>query len=241
MATCQGESRLPPSDEALAEGQTGQVGAAAVTGLVPDPVQVRGNRADADMQLGGDLAVGAAPGDQGDQFPFPGAEAAGARCRRLRRAGVGEHQGVLGGGGQAHRRAAVLGRPRPAGSQRQPGLAQLVLPAGHVPGQIGGPLRRSTRRTRPTASGPRRSARSRRTGSRTGTGRSAGQTRCRSALRVGALPAGPLRRRWSGPLAGLGPRSRPGRPPGSTGRPRPGPGPGPPRRCARLRPDPGMG
>ena len=58
--------------------------------------------------------------------------------RRSRRAGVGEHQGVLGGGGQAHRRAAVLGGPRPAGPQHLPGLAQLFLPAGLEPGQIGG-------------------------------------------------------------------------------------------------------
>jgi hypothetical protein len=48
-----------------------------------------------------------------------------------------EHQGVLGGGGYAHRRAAVLGVPRPAGSQRLPGIAQLFLPAELEPGRIG--------------------------------------------------------------------------------------------------------
>ena len=40
-------------DQARAEGQAGQVGAAAAAGLVPDPVQVRADRADADVQLGG--------------------------------------------------------------------------------------------------------------------------------------------------------------------------------------------
>ena len=59
-------------DEADAEGQAGQVGAAAAAGLVPDPVQVRADGADADVQLRGDLGVGAALGDQGDQLPFPG-------------------------------------------------------------------------------------------------------------------------------------------------------------------------
>ncbi len=58
---------------------------------------------------------------------FPGPGAAG-----LRRAGGGEHQGVLGRGGQAHRRAAFLGRPRPGGSERLPGLAQRFLPAART-------------------------------------------------------------------------------------------------------------
>ena len=60
------------ADKAGAEGQAGQVGAAAAAGLVPDAVQVGADRADADVQLGGDLGVGAALGDQGDQLPFPG-------------------------------------------------------------------------------------------------------------------------------------------------------------------------
>jgi len=51
-------------DEFGAQGQAGQVGAAAAAGLVPDPVQVRADGADADVQLGGDLRVGAALGDQ---------------------------------------------------------------------------------------------------------------------------------------------------------------------------------
>ena len=55
------------SDQAFGQGQAGQVGAAAGSGFVPDPVQVRGDRACADGQLGGDLRVGMASGDQGDQ------------------------------------------------------------------------------------------------------------------------------------------------------------------------------
>ena len=69
-------------DQACAKGQAGQVGAAAAAGLVPDPVQVGADGADADVQLGGDLGVGAALGDQGDQLPFPGAELARSRRRR---------------------------------------------------------------------------------------------------------------------------------------------------------------
>src|SRR6516162_1757178 len=61
-------------DQVCAEGQAGQVGAAAAAGLVPDPVQMRADRADADVQLGGDLRVGPAPGDQDDQLPLPGTE-----------------------------------------------------------------------------------------------------------------------------------------------------------------------
>src|SRR5579862_2023832 len=63
-------------DKTGRQGQPGQVGAAAATGLVADPVQVRPDRADADVQLGGDLRVGMTLGDQGDQLPFPGAEPA---------------------------------------------------------------------------------------------------------------------------------------------------------------------
>ena len=163
----------------------------------------------------------------------------GPGCRRLRRSRVGEHQGVLGRGGQAHRRAAVLGRPRPAGSQRLPGLAQLFLPAGLEPGRIGAALALVDRGAR----GPQRQG----LGGAAGRGAQvpalgqaecAAQTRCRSAPRGGALPAGAPRRRRSGPPAGPGPRSWAARAPGSTGRPRPGPGPGPPRRRARLRPGP---
>src|SRR5262245_9348435 len=75
-------------DQARAEGQAGQVGAAAAAGLVPDPVQVRADGADADVQLRGDLGVGAALGDQGDQLAFPGTELCRARRGRLRRPGI---------------------------------------------------------------------------------------------------------------------------------------------------------
>ena len=50
-------------DQAVAEGQAGQVGAAAAAGLVPDPVQVGADGADGDVQLRGDLGVGVALGD----------------------------------------------------------------------------------------------------------------------------------------------------------------------------------
>jgi hypothetical protein len=109
-------------DQASGQGQAGQVGTAAAAGLVPDPVQVRADRAGANVQLGGDLGVGTALGNQPDQFPLPGAELPRVRHRLLRRSRVGEQQGLLGGSGYAHRRAAVLGRPRPAGSQCLPGL-----------------------------------------------------------------------------------------------------------------------
>ena len=56
------------------EGQPGEIGAAAAAGLIPDPVQVRGDRAHGDVELGRDLRIGAALGDQGDQLAFPGAQ-----------------------------------------------------------------------------------------------------------------------------------------------------------------------
>ena len=55
-----GGSPGPGLDQFGAEGKAGQVGAAAAAGLVPDVVQVGADRADADVQLGGDLGVGAA-------------------------------------------------------------------------------------------------------------------------------------------------------------------------------------
>ena len=69
-------------DQARGQGQAGQVGAAAAAGLVPDPVQVRADGADADVQPGGDLRVGAPLGDQRDQLPFPGAELPGPSRER---------------------------------------------------------------------------------------------------------------------------------------------------------------
>jgi hypothetical protein len=71
-----GDGRLPAGcgwlDQACLYGQAGQVGAAPAAGLVPDPVQVGADGADADVQPLGDLGVGGAAGDQDDQFPFPG-------------------------------------------------------------------------------------------------------------------------------------------------------------------------
>jgi len=54
------------------QGQAGQVGAAPAPGLVPDPVQVGADGADADVHSLGDLRVGGAAGDQDDQLAFPG-------------------------------------------------------------------------------------------------------------------------------------------------------------------------
>ena len=61
-------------DEACLQGQAGQVSAAPAAALVADALEVGADGAHADVQLGGDLGVGAALGDQGDQFPFPCAE-----------------------------------------------------------------------------------------------------------------------------------------------------------------------
>jgi hypothetical protein len=47
-------------DQPGGQSQAGQVGATAAAGLVPDPVQVRADSADADVQLGCDLRVGTA-------------------------------------------------------------------------------------------------------------------------------------------------------------------------------------
>ena len=61
-------------DEACLQGEPGQVGAAPAPALVTDPVQVGADGTDADVQLPGDLGVGTALGDQGDQLLLPGAE-----------------------------------------------------------------------------------------------------------------------------------------------------------------------
>jgi len=50
-------------DQAHGQGQPGQVGAATAAGLIPDTVQVGGDRTDADIQFGRDLGVGAALGN----------------------------------------------------------------------------------------------------------------------------------------------------------------------------------
>ena len=122
-------------DQARGQGQAGQVGAAAAAGLVPDPVQVRADRADADVQLRGDLRVGAALGDQGDQFPFPGAEPSQPRARRR-----------AGGAGAVSIRAysaavsRLIAAPRSSAAgtgpvQRLPDRAQRFLPSARICGR----------------------------------------------------------------------------------------------------------
>src|SRR5215467_516956 len=144
-----GQVRL---DQASSQGQAGQVGAAPGAGLVPDPVQVGIDGADTDEQLGGDLRVATALGDQGDQLAFPGAQPGQLRRLLGLQAWGGEQQRVLGGGGWAHRRAAVLRCPGPCGPERLLGLVQRFPPAvrGHrwvgeltlpVQRRVGGPYR----------------------------------------------------------------------------------------------------
>ena len=97
-------------DQVGAEGQAGQVGATAAANLIPDAVQVGADRGHANVQLGGDLGVGSALGDQGDQLLFPGTELSLAwqRCGGLT---GGEHASILGCGVQAHRRATGFSGP----------------------------------------------------------------------------------------------------------------------------------
>jgi hypothetical protein len=71
-------------DQPCPQGHAGEVGAAAAAGLVPDPVQVGADSADADEQSFGDLGVGDA---LGDQLFLPGAEPPGSG-RPARGAGV---------------------------------------------------------------------------------------------------------------------------------------------------------
>jgi len=85
--------------------------------------------------LRGDLGVGAARGDQGDEFLFPGAEAAQFR-RCLGRILGGDDERVLGRRIKRHRGAAFLGR----GSGLL--LARLRPPAGLPPVGEGPPARR---------------------------------------------------------------------------------------------------
>ena len=65
-------------DKALVQGQPGQVGPAAVAGLVPDTVKVGANGPGADVELSRDLRVGQPQGDQGDKFPLSLSEPARA-------------------------------------------------------------------------------------------------------------------------------------------------------------------
>ncbi len=164
-------------------------------------------------------------------LPRPG------RRGRLR-AGVGEQQGVLGGGGQAHRRAAFLGCPRPVGSQRLAGRAQRFLPAPRVSGPVRAPL---VCRSAAYAAH-----------SRDGLGgRPVAAHRCPQPSRPSSAPTAaglerelsclPQVRRGVAGAAGLQVQvchHRQQRAQGRTGRPRPGPGPAWRRRPARRRPGP---
>jgi hypothetical protein len=70
----------------------GEAGAAPASGPVPDPVQVRADRAHADVQLGsGDLRVGLAAGDQRVTSSRSAGRAAGM-----------DHRGLPGIGGRQH-------------------------------------------------------------------------------------------------------------------------------------------
>ena len=57
-------------DDAFFQSQASQVGAAAVSALVADAVQVGADGAHADEELAGDLGIGPPLGDQGYQLAF---------------------------------------------------------------------------------------------------------------------------------------------------------------------------
>src|SRR5580693_3786793 len=80
--------------EACLQGQPSQVCAPPTSGLVADAVEVGADGARADVKLLRDLDVRASLGDQGDQFPFAGAEL--RDCWRRLRCGRGEHDDELG-------------------------------------------------------------------------------------------------------------------------------------------------
>jgi hypothetical protein len=61
-------------DQAGLKREPDQVGAALASGLGADLVEPVADGADADVQFPGYLGVGPAPGDEGDQLPFLGAE-----------------------------------------------------------------------------------------------------------------------------------------------------------------------
>ena len=187
-------------DQARGQGQAGQVGAAAAAGLVPDPVQVRADRADADEQLGGDLGVGTALGDQGDQLPLPGTERpqpGAAGCGGPGAVSIRAYSAAAARLIAAPRSSAARARPAPStwralrngwSRKRKSGrVARAPLPGVHV--------------LQPTSSGLRRAARSRRTGTRRHTGSGPAPTSRRSARRSGALRAGAPRRARNGPHA----------------------------------------
>ena len=144
----------PPAglDQSGAEGQAGQVGAAAAAGLVPDPVQVGADGADADVQLGGDLRVGAALGDQGDQLPFPGAEPcpgpAAAGCGGPGSVSIRAYSAAVARLIAAPRSSAARVRPGPSACRaaRSGSSRRRASAAGPAP-----PSRRGARRARPTS------------------------------------------------------------------------------------------
>ena len=70
------------------EGEPDQVGAARTAGFGPDAVHPGVDGPDAEVKLPGDLGVGAALSDQGDQLPLPGIELAQVQGRRRLSVGV---------------------------------------------------------------------------------------------------------------------------------------------------------
>jgi hypothetical protein len=96
--------------------------------------------AHADVELPGDLSVGAALNDHDDQFLLPGLSfpSSGRTCGTL---GIypGEQHRKLGGGGQRHVIAALFGGLGAVRSQRLPCRAQWLPAALLRRGQIGYP------------------------------------------------------------------------------------------------------
>lgn len=97
---------------------------------------MRGDGPDADVEAIGDLRVGVALGDQGDEFPFPGAEqlpGSGFRgflllCRSR------DQGGELGGCGDRHPGSALLGLAYPARFERLLKLPRVFHVLGLIPG-----------------------------------------------------------------------------------------------------------
>jgi hypothetical protein len=75
---------------------------------------------------------------RGDELPFPGAERIRAGRTRLRQVRVGEDEGVLGRGGQAHRRTALHGCAGSGGPECLPDFAQQLLSAARRADTLGG-------------------------------------------------------------------------------------------------------
>ncbi len=238
--------RAPPGaalDQAGAEGQAGEVGAAPAPGLVADAVQVRADRAHADVQLAGDLRIGVPPGDQGDQLPFPGAE-------RVSRPGA-----AAGGAGPAPvsmrtysaAAAMLIAVPR-SSAARAPACPSACLASCSGSCRWYQPSGRSGCNGAANPSRPERDHRGPYGDRLGGAPRPGAQVPAavqvldhlscvrRSAGRSAALSAGARRRPRNGPRSGRGPPSSPAGYPGSTGRPRPWRRPARRRTSARRRP-----